>query len=133
MEYMTPSIYQKIINAISYIYSKSAIDKRIDLFRFKDVLDSYSEGQWKSKMWAVEELEKHITDKHNACLIIGGWYGLFSHILCDRGFKKQVKNIDIDPACKLIGKKMSSFDIYPLLLETVLIYFLMKKLIIKIK
>lgn len=110
MEYMTPSIYQKIIKTLSYIYSKSAIDEKIDLFRFKDVLDSFSEGQYKSKLWAVEELEKHITDAHNACLIIGGWYGFFSHILCDRGFKKQVKNIDIDPVCKLIGKKMSIFD-----------------------
>ena len=61
MEYMTPSIYQKIIKTLSYIYSKSAVDEKIDLFRFKDVLDSYSEGQYKSKLWAVKELEKHIT------------------------------------------------------------------------
>lgn len=107
---MTPSIYQKIIKTLSYIYSKSAVDEKIDLFRFKDVLDSFSEGQYKSKLWAVEELEKHITDAHNACLIIGGWYGFFSHILCDRGFKNQVKNIDLDPICKIIGKKLCLFD-----------------------
>lgn len=110
MEYMTPSIYQKIIKTLSYIYSKSAVDEKIDLFRFKDVLDSFSEGQYKSKLWAVEELEKHITDAHNACLIIGGWYGFFSHILCDRGFKNQIKNIDLDPICKIIGKKLCLFD-----------------------
>jgi len=102
MEYMTPSIYQKIIKTLSYIYSKSAVDEKIDLFRFKDVLDSFSEGQYKSKLWAVKELEKHITDAHNACLIIGGWYGFFSHILCDRGFKNQIKNIDLDPICKIM-------------------------------
>ena len=56
---MTPLIYQKIIKTLSYIYSKSAVDEKIDLFRFKDVLDSYSEGQYKSKLWAVKELEKH--------------------------------------------------------------------------
>ena len=53
MEYLTPSIYRKIIDTISFIYNKSGTDPDIDLFRFKDVLDSFSEGQFQSKTWAI--------------------------------------------------------------------------------
>ena len=61
MEYLTPSIYRKIIDTISFIYNKSGTDPDIDLFRFKDVLDSFSEGQFQSKTWAIEELNKFIS------------------------------------------------------------------------
>ena len=56
MEYITPSMYRKILNVITDIYNTTAYDKKYDLFRFKDVLDSFSEGQIMNKVWAVEEL-----------------------------------------------------------------------------
>ena len=45
MEYITPLIYRKILDTITYIYNKSTNEEDYDLFRFKDVLDSFSEGQ----------------------------------------------------------------------------------------
>ena len=60
MEYLTPLIYKKILNTITQIYHNSAKDSEWDLFRFKDVLDSFSEGQIINKAWAVEELNKFI-------------------------------------------------------------------------
>ena len=92
MEYLTPSIYRKIIDTISFIYNKSGTDPDVDLFRFKDVLDSFSEGQFESKTWAIEELNKFVSDQYNECFIIGGWHGLFSHILSESGFKNKIVN-----------------------------------------
>ena len=64
MDYITPLIYRKILDTISDIYDRSSKYEDTDLFRFKDVLDSFSEGQLLSKHWAVEELNKLINDSH---------------------------------------------------------------------
>ena len=90
MEYITPLIYRKILDTITYIYNKSATDESIDLFRFKDVLDSFSEGQIMNKVWAVEELNKLINSEYKECVVIGSWYGLFSHLFAESGFKKKI-------------------------------------------
>ena len=106
MEYLTPLIFRKILDTISYIYYHSARDEEWDLFRFKDVLDSFSEGQFVNKTWAVEELNKLITDEYDECWIIGGWHGLFSHLFAESGFKKKIVNIDLDPICNVIGQQL---------------------------
>jgi hypothetical protein len=106
MEYLTPLIYRKILNTISYIYYHSARDPDWDLFRFKDVLDSFNEAQFTNKTWAVEELNKFITDEYEECYIIGGWHGLFSHILAESGFNKRIINIELDPVCNIIAKQL---------------------------
>jgi len=110
MEYLTPLIYQKILSTISYIYDQSSKNKDIDLFRFKDVLDSYNEGQWQSKIWAVEELNKFIDNSYKECAIIGSWYGLFSYLLAESGFNKTILNIEIDDVCNKIAKQLKIHD-----------------------
>ena len=110
MEYLTPSIYRKIIDTISFIYNKSGTDPDIDLFRFKDVLDSFSEGQFESKTWAIEELNKFVSDQYNECFIIGGWHGLFSHLLSESGFKNKIVNSELDLTCHMIAKKLKIHD-----------------------
>lgn len=110
MEYITPLIYRKILDTITYIYNKSTNEEDCDLFRFKDVLDSFSEGQFVSKNWAVEELSKLIDDSHEECIVIGSWYGLFSHILADSGFKGLIINIELDDVCNKIGRKLKVYD-----------------------
>ena len=103
---MTPLIYQKILDTISHIYKKSTNNENIDLFRLKDVLDSYSEGQHQSKIWAVQELNKIINDSYDECFVIGGWYGLFSYLFAESGFKNKIINIEIDDICTKIAKKL---------------------------
>jgi hypothetical protein len=110
MEYMTPLIYQKILDAISYVYKKSTDDEKYDLFRLKDILDSFSKGQHQSKLWAVEELNKIIDDSYNECFVIGSWYGLFSHLFAESGFKNKIVNIEIDDFCNKIARKLKIHD-----------------------
>tara|TARA_B100000123_G_C25739542_1_gene433134 strand:+ start:564 stop:1205 length:642 start_codon:yes stop_codon:yes gene_type:complete len=107
MKYLKPLIYQKIFETINFIYEKSKYNKDIDLFRFKDVLDSYTIGQYESKLWAAKELKKYITDEYDACLIIGGWYGLLSHLLVEQNINQQIINIDLDKICNFLGQKLS--------------------------
>ena len=110
MEYLTPLIFRKILDTISYIYYHSARDEEWDLFRFKDVLDSFSEGQLVSKHWAVEELNKLINDSHEECIVIGSWHGLFSHMLAESGFKGKIINIELDKVCNDIARRLKIYD-----------------------
>ena len=110
MEYITPLIYRKILNTISYIYDQSSKNENVDLFRFKDVLNSFSESQFANKHWAIQELNKLIDDSHEECIIIGSWYGLFSHMLAYTGFKGLIINIELDDVCNKIGRKLKVYD-----------------------
>ena len=110
MEYMTPLIYRKILDTITYIYNRSTNEEDYDLFRFKDVLDSFSEGQLFNKNWAVQELNKLIDNTHEECIVIGSWYGLFSYMLAESGFKGNIINIELDPMCNIIARKLKIHD-----------------------
>ena len=110
MEYITPLIYRKILDTITYIYNKSTDEEDYDLFRFKDVLDSFSEGQIMNKAWAVEELNKLINSEYKECVVIGSWYGLFSHLFAESGFKNKILNIELDPVCNNIARKLKMHD-----------------------
>ena len=91
--------------------SKLHIDQEeYDFFRIKDVLDSFSEGQVFNKAWAVEELNKLIDDSYEECVVIGSWYGLFSHLLAESGFKNKIINIELDEVCNLIAKRLKVHD-----------------------
>lgn len=110
MEYITPLIYRKILNALTFLYNKSTNEEKYDFFRIKDVLDSFSEGQIFNKMWAVQELNKLIDDSHEECIVIGSWYGLFSHMLSESGFKGKIINIELDDICNEIARKLKVYD-----------------------
>ena len=110
MDYITPLIYRKILDTISDIYDRSNKYEDTDLFRFKDVLDSFSEGQLVSKHWAVEELNKLINDSHEECIVIGSWHGLFSHMLAESGFKGKIINIELDKVCNDIARRLKIYD-----------------------
>ena len=110
MEYITPLIYQKILNTLSFLYIKSTNQEEYDFFRIKDVLDSFSEGQISNKVWAVEELSKLIDDSYEECVVIGSWHGLFSYLLAESGFKNKIINIELDKICNDIAKMVRVHD-----------------------
>ena len=113
MEYITPSMYRKILDVITNIYTTTTYDKKSfgsDLFRLKDVLDSFSEGQIMNKIWAVQELNKLIDDSYEECVVIGSWYGLFSYLLAESGFKNRIINIELDRICVDISKMIKVHD-----------------------
>lgn len=101
----------KTISALQNLYEWSMYGNTdFDLFRIKDVLDSLSEGQWESKSWAVNELAKHVEKHHDRCTVIGGWYGLLSHLMIERGITLKIKNVDLDEQCITIGEMLKIHD-----------------------
>lgn len=106
MEYISQSLYKRVLDTLTFIYNQSKYGS-LDTFRIKDVLDSFSEGQIQSKRWAVENLIQLVAPHHDRCMVIGGWYGLFSYLLAEEGFEPKITNIDLDPSCELIGYKIN--------------------------
>ena len=106
---MKQSSFDKIISLLSEIYVKSKYVKDIDIFRIKDVLDSFSKGQFANKEWAVKELQPYIENK-DACIVVGGWYGLLSFLLKELGFKGDIWNYDLDPVCREYGEQLRIHD-----------------------
>jgi len=109
MGYMKQLFFEKIISCLSKVYNDSQKRKDIDLFRIKDVLDSLSQGQFENKIWAVEELQPYLKDK-DACIVIGGWYGLISYLIKESSFDGYVWNYDLDPVCKIYGEQLKIHD-----------------------
>ncbi len=106
MKYMTPLYFDKIMNIFRFIFEKSAYDPDYDLFRIKDITDSFSTGQIACKEWLSRELKPFYEDNHNSILIIGSWYGLMSHILVEDGWDKEIINFELDDVCIKIAKKL---------------------------
>lgn len=103
----------KTISALQNIYSWTQYDdNKYDIFRLKDILDSLSTGQWESKSWAVNELAKKVEKHHKHCSIIGGWYGLFSHLMIERGITLKIRNVDLDETCISIGEMLRVHEGY---------------------
>ena len=107
---MNPLLYKKVLKIIDKIYKESMYNENIDLFRIKDLIDSMSDGQIECKTWAVEKLKPFITEEYDACLIIGGWYGLMSHMLSEAGFNRQIINYELDEVCNKMAKKIRIHD-----------------------
>ena len=106
---MKQLFFEKIISCLTNVYNDSKKRKDVDLFRIKDVLDSLSRGQFENKIWAVEELQPYMRDK-DACIVIGGWYGLLSYLIKDSNFEGDVWNYDLDPICKIYGQQLKVHD-----------------------
>lgn len=106
MKYTTPLLFDKTMDIFRLIYDRSRFSDRYDLFRMKDICDSFSKGQVQSKEWLVEKVLPYVEDYHQSILIIGGWYGLLSHIFAEKGFKKEIKNYELDDVCIELAQKL---------------------------
>lgn len=106
MSYIPQSYFDNIISVLSTTYDQSMWPSEIDFFRIKDILDSLSKTQIDSKTWLVHELKKHMRGNHDACYIIGGWYGFLSHLLTEEGFTDPIYNYELDNICTTLASKM---------------------------
>lgn len=106
MKYITPLLFEKIMNIYGFIYDRARFSDRYDLFRMKDITDSFSKGQVDSKYWLVNELKPFFEEQHQSILIIGSWYGLLSHLLVEEGWDKEILNFELDDVCIEIGDKL---------------------------
>ena len=78
--------------------------------RVLDYLNGCNETQWSSKSWLVEELNLYLfkygkREGGFTIAVLGGWYGLLSHILVDElGVDiEKIISFDIDPIASEIG------------------------------
>jgi len=106
---MKQLFFENVISCLSKVYNDSKYRKEIDVFRLKDILDSLSKGQFSNKEWAVKELQPYIENK-DACIVIGGWYGLLSFLLKELGFEGDIWNYDLDPVCREFGEQLRIHD-----------------------
>jgi hypothetical protein len=75
--------------------------------------DAFSSGQIGSKIWLCEELER-IFDSIDTVWIYGGWYGITAFLLRSRNNLKikEIRSIDIDPACESIADMINENWVY---------------------
>ena len=71
-------------------------------------LESFWDGQIKSKLWLIEELEKHKSIRNAEFVIHGGWNGVLAAMMFNSELGiKHITSIDIDPKCKEIASTMN--------------------------
>lgn len=70
--------------------------------------DAFSHGQIISKLWLIEELEKHV-QPDSTITILGGWYNVLGFMMQIRkpSFYKLIRNIDKDPLAISIAEKIT--------------------------
>ena len=63
------------------------------------ILDAFSRGQLRSKIWLISNLEK-IIDKPSSIEIHGGWISVLSNLLFNSNIPiTKITSIDVDPSC----------------------------------
>tara|TARA_Y100001937_G_scaffold125836_1_gene193571 strand:+ start:1041 stop:1679 length:639 start_codon:yes stop_codon:yes gene_type:complete len=99
MKYIAPSFFEeKVLPLLNFLYTDTMYSNKYDYFRIKDILDQFSHSQLVSKRWAVDELRAYIKQE-DSIAVIGGWYGLMSHMLCESGITNTIIDYEIDEIC----------------------------------
>lgn len=73
--------------------------------------DAWSQGQIKSKLWLIEELEKITSnEKQKTIWVLGGWYGLLSFLILTRNKIQPVKicSFDVDAESTELAKDINN-------------------------
>lgn len=109
-KYIQKSFFEnKVLPLLSFLYTDTMYSDKYDFFRMKDILDQFSHGQLECKRWAVDKISQYITEE-DLIVVIGGWYGLMSHMLCESGIKNGIVDYEIDPTCIDFHSKLKSHD-----------------------
>lgn len=76
----------------------------------KRTLESFWKGQIRSKEWLIQNLRPHIK-KVVTVDICGGWNGVLASMLFQSDIPcKEIKSIDIDPACEETANTMNKLE-----------------------
>lgn len=71
-------------------------------------LESFWDGQLKSKSWLIENLEKNSRIANANVVIHGGWNGVLASMLFNSNIGiKKIISIDIDPSCEKIARTIN--------------------------
>lgn len=94
------------------MYERSKYDSdNVDFFRIRDIANSLTYSQLKSKQWAVKEFLKVKETLPNLSksdyIVMGGWYGLLAHLLTPH-LDNKIYSIDMDRGCADLGSQIYS-------------------------
>ena len=73
-------------------------------------MDAFWSGQLKSKEWLIQNLRQHV-NKFVTIDIHGGWVGVLDSMLFQSDVPvKNIRSVDIDPACEPIAVNMNKIE-----------------------
>jgi hypothetical protein len=74
-------------------------------------MDAFWSGQLQSKEWLIEQLRPHVFLTPVSIDIHGGWVGVLASMLFQDGMPiKNIRSVDIDPACEPIATMMNKLE-----------------------
>ena len=82
--------------------------KNFDYYRIKDILDQYDPKQIECKQWVVDELLQFV-NKEDEIAVIGGWYGLMSHMLAEC-LDNTIMDYELDAICIELHYRLKVHD-----------------------
>lgn len=92
-----------ILNGLELLYPDNSVISQLKraLHSYPEaesgLIDAYSIGQIKSKLWLI----KHLPDNLGKVFICAGWYGTLASFMFDKARHKfdKIRSFDIDPFC----------------------------------
>jgi hypothetical protein len=100
-----------LLNGLEFLYPENTVMSQMKrtLQKFPEsesaLVDAYSLGQLKSKLWLIENLPDDMGD----VFIVAGWYGTLASLMFDRCRDKfeKIRNFDIDESCAPIADNLN--------------------------
>jgi hypothetical protein len=85
----------------------NAINRCDNIYDIKTIINSINDNQVASKEWLLENCHEYFDMFQDAKIIImAGWYGLLGDMLYNGKYATDITICDMDPKCKLYGKKL---------------------------
>ena len=108
-KYIQTSFFDnKVLPLLSFLYTDTMYGKNFDYYRIKDILDQYDPKQIECKQWVVDELLPFI-NKEDEIAVIGGWYGLMSHMLAEC-LDNTIMDYELDAICIELHYRLKVHD-----------------------
>lgn len=104
-----------LLNGLEYLYPDNIIISQLKrtLNKFPEsetaMIDAFSLGQLKSKLWLIENLP----DNLGTVFICAGWYGTLASLMFEKCRDKfdKIRNFDIDETCAPIADTMNRYRV----------------------
>ncbi len=116
-KYIQTSFFDnKVLPLLSFLYTDTMYGNNFDYYRIKDILDQYDPKQIECKQWAVDEIQKYVMHR-DMVVVIGGWYGLMSHMLAESLPDNLIVDYEIDAICVELHDKLKVHENISILYE----------------
>lgn len=115
-----------LIGMISWFVEDNLIDRVYKFLTYfvdreqeiPNLIDFFSRGQVKSKMWMVTELAQIVEGSLGNIVFYGGWYNFLAHFLFDQFQVNKITSIDIDdtvigPSKRLYSEELDDKRFHP--------------------